>query len=263
MGAGIATSFLVSGRHVRIIESSPEAAERATASVTDSLARLARRNEILDPADILTRLELALDHEGDNDRVTAVIEAIPEQLQWKQALFADIEDRYPTEAILASNTGSLSIGAIAEAVAIERVIGMHFFNPVPVSSLVEFVVSDRTSDPVLATARAMTEEVAKTRSSCTTPPVRVEPSRWCSGSRRSGCSRAGGGRAGHRPGDGTRLQTSDEAASPHRLVGLDPGWPSPSILHRARPRFEPPQLLQDLVAEGHLGKKTGRSYDWS
>ena len=83
MGAGIATSFVASGRVVRLVESSPEFAEAAAGRVRDSLERMARKNEQLQVDEAMDRLELATDHEGDNDGVVAVIEAVPEDLALK------------------------------------------------------------------------------------------------------------------------------------------------------------------------------------
>ena len=178
MGAGIATSFLAAGRAVRLVESAPEFVEAAAGRVRDSLERMARKNEHLHVDELMERLELATGHDGDNDAVIAVIEAVPEDLELKRRLFEGWEPSYPADALLASNTSSLPIAQITGGLQHpERGIGMHFFNPVPVSSLVVSGIPIRSisnstcdlSSNRMATSSPCTIGIIETRTSIDRP----------------------------------------------------------------------------------------------
>jgi 3-hydroxybutyryl-CoA dehydrogenase len=269
MGAGIATSFLVAGSAVRLIEAAPEAADAALARVADSLERLARRDSSLDPMLLLERLDLATDHDGSesNQAASAVIEAVPEDMGMKQRLFGSLESIYSPDTLFASNTSSLSITEIARNLEHPaRLIGMHFFNPVPVSELIEIVVGEATSDDALTSATSLAQHLGKT-------PIVV---------------RDAPGFASSRLGVALGLEAirmlEEEVASaedidtamalgyrhpmgPLRLtdlIGLDVRLAIAEHLERELgPRFEPPDLLRTLVLEGKLGKKTGQGfYRW-
>ena len=162
MGAGIAASFLLAGEQVTIVETAADYAEAALTRVTESLERLARRDQNLDVAAHLGRLTIGTDH-GVTDDVVLLIEAIPEDVALKQEMLAAVEPLYPDSTIIATNTSSLSIEALATVLAKPgRFIGMHFFNPVPVSALVELVVGSSTDTPTLDAARAWVERIDKT-----------------------------------------------------------------------------------------------------
>ena len=268
MGAGIATSFLVAGRRVRLIESAPELLEAATGRITDSLERLARKDVTLHVHETLDRLDLALEHTGPNDAVIALIEAVPEDLELKQRLFASWEPHYPEQTLLASNTSSLPIAEITGHLEQPgRGIGMHFFNPVPVSSLVELVVADSTSDDALAVARSLVEDLGKT-------PIVVRDSPGFASSR---LGLILGLEAIRMLEDGVASAEDIDTAmqlgyrhpmGPLRLtdlVGLDVRLAiAEHLASELGPRFTPPDLLRTMVAEGRLGKKTGEGFhQWS
>lgn len=269
MGAGIATSFLVAGSAVRLIEAAPEAADAALARVADSLERLARRDSSLDPILLLDRLDLATDHDGSesNQAASAVIEAVPEDMAMKQRLFASLESIYSPDTLFASNTSSLSITEIASNLEHpERLIGMHFFNPVPVSELIEIVVGETTSDGSLTSATSLAQHLGKT-------PIVVRDAPGFASSR-----------LGVALGlEAIRMLEEDVASAedidtamalgyrhpmgPLRLtdlIGLDVRLAIAEHLERELgPRFKPPDLLRTLVLEGKLGKKTGQGfYGW-
>src|SRR5581483_4525797 len=153
MGAGIAQVLLEAGCDVVLIEADAAAAERARARVADGL----RRRKDVDSEEIearagrlrtLTGLDAPLD-------VELVVEATPEIPDAKRELLAAAEKAVPATALLASNTSSLSITDLAGALERpERFIGMHFFNPVPLSALVELVVGDGTAQDAVDDARA-------------------------------------------------------------------------------------------------------------
>ncbi len=265
MGAGIATSFLLIGEEVTIVETSVEFVEGARGRVTDSLQRLARKRDDLDPVEALGRLDARTDH-GSVD-AELLIEAVPEDLALKQAMFTSLEGIYPRSTIFASNTSSLSITAMASVLADpRRFIGMHFFNPVPVSSLVELVIGESTTDATVASTRAWVERLDKT-------PIVVKDSPGFASSRlgialgleairmfESGVASAADIDSAmqlgyHHPMGPLKLTD---------LVGLDIRLAiAEHLAVELGPRFDPPELLRSMVADGKLGKKTGEGfYTW-
>jgi 3-hydroxybutyryl-CoA dehydrogenase len=158
MGGGIAQIVAASGRHVSLYDSFPGATDRAFATIRKSLEKLAEKGGA-DPDEVV-------------DRVTAVeeivpaalmIEAVVEDLEAKAEIFRAADETLPERAILASNTSSIPISRLASVTdRPDRVIGMHFFNPVPVLKLVEIVRGGDTSDETAAAIVALAEELGKT-----------------------------------------------------------------------------------------------------
>ena len=143
MGSGIAQVVAASGRAVVLVDSAPGAVERGLAGIRASLEKLAAKGAALDPAEVLARIEPA----GELGPADLMIEAIVEDAAAKDELFRRADALLPEGAILASNTSSISITALGAATGRpERVIGMHFFNPVPVMELVEVIRGFFTSD---------------------------------------------------------------------------------------------------------------------
>ena len=193
------------------------------------------------------------------------VEAVPETLALKAAVFQELGSVCRPDAVLGSNTSSLSITAIAEAAAgPERVVGIHFFNPVAAMPLVEIVRGKKTSESTVASAVAFAEALGKTA-------IRVEDSPGFATSRlgvaigleamrmveegvagAADIDRAMELGYGHRMGP---LKTSD-------LVGLDVRLSIAEALSKNLPggRFTPPELLRRLVAEGKTGKKSGEGF---
>lgn len=266
MGAGIATSFLLTGRAVSVVETSDELAEKAMAAVADSLERLARKDPNLNPEALLDALIVGVGHAPSGDE-QLIIEAVPEDLVLKQRVMAEIESVYPESAVLATNTSSLSVTAIGSGLTKPfRFIGMHFFNPVPVSALIEIVVGENTSEETVSATRAWVEELSKT-------PIVVKDSPGFASSR---LGIALGLEAIRMVEDGVATPEDIDLAmklgyrhpmGPLRLgdlVGLDVRLAIAEYLTKELgSRFEPPQLLRTMVAEGKLGKKSGEGfYQW-
>jgi len=227
------------------------------------LLRLAAKNDDIDVAECLARLT-QVDAVDQTTGCEIVIEAIPELLDVKQELFSALDQMHGSEVLLATNTSSLSIDSIAATVDDpSRVVGMHFFNPVPVSALVEVVVGAATSAEAAGTAVAYAERLKKT-------PIVVKDSPGFASSRlglvlgleairmlESGVAAAEdidqAMELGYRHPMGP-LRLTD-------LVGLDVRLNIAQHLARELgDRFAPPQLLVDMVAEGKLGKKVGRGF---
>ena len=158
MGGGIAQVVATSGRRVSLYDSFPGATERGLATMRKSLERLAEKGGA-DPDEVLARIE-AVD---DLLPADLLIEAVIEDAEVKQDVFRRADVILPPEAILASNTSSIPITSLAAATSRpERVIGMHFFNPVPVLKLVEIVRGRETSDDTAAAIVGLAEDLGKT-----------------------------------------------------------------------------------------------------
>ena len=159
MGGGIAQTFAASGRRVSLHDPFPGATEQARATMEKSLTRLAEKGADVDPAAVLGRIEPA----GDLVSADLMIEAVVEDAEVKKDIFRRADATLPPEAILASNTSSIPIATLAaETSRQDKVIGMHFFNPVPVMALVEVVRTPQTSDETAAAVVELARELGKT-----------------------------------------------------------------------------------------------------
>ncbi|RJQ74646.1 3-hydroxyacyl-CoA dehydrogenase family protein [Pseudonocardiaceae bacterium YIM PH 21723] len=262
MGAGIAHVLLVAGGPVIVAESTADRAATAIETVAGTLARSAKKNPDIVPEKLLQNLstvDALVDLPSDAE---LIIEAVPEDLSLKRRIFGELAANCPN-AVLASNTSSLSLGSIAEGLPGHRILGMHFFNPVPVQELCEIVLHDGTSPQTLAKARQWAELMGKTVIEVRDTPgfatsrlgvaVGLEAIRMLEDGVASAEDIDTGMRLGYRWPMGP-LRLGD-------LVGLDVRLAIAEHLARELgPRFEPPQLLRDKVAAGHLGKKTGQGF---
>jgi 3-hydroxybutyryl-CoA dehydrogenase len=158
MGGGIAQVVAASGRRVSIHDAQPGATDRAVDTMRRSLAKLEEKGG--PPAqEVLGRVELV------EDLVPAdlMIEAVVEDAEVKEEIFRRADVELPVEAVLASNTSSIPIGSLAAATGRpDKVIGMHFFNPVPVLKLVEIIRARDTSDETAEAITALARELGKT-----------------------------------------------------------------------------------------------------
>ncbi|OLF15194.1 3-hydroxyacyl-CoA dehydrogenase family protein [Actinophytocola xanthii] len=267
MGAGIAHVLLAAGSLVTVVEAGAERVVAAWEAVATSLRKAEERGKLPAGAeDLLARLSVVDGPAGLPSEASLVVEAVPEDLALKRRILADVAQRCP-EAVLASNTSSLSITALAEHLPGERVVGMHFFNPVPVQALVELVTHDGLRADTLAAVRGYAEALGKTVIEVRDSPgfatsrlgvaVGLEAIRMLA----EGVASAEDIDTGMRLGYGWPmgpLRLTD-------LVGLDVRLSIAEHLERELgPRFAPPELLRNKVARGELGRKTGRGFfDWS
>jgi 3-hydroxybutyryl-CoA dehydrogenase len=158
MGGGIAQVMAASGRRVALYDAAPGAVERGLETMRTSLTRLAEKGGS-DPDEVLARVEPV------DGLVSAelMVEAVVEDAAVKEDVFRRADEALPPEAILASNTSSIPIGSLAAATSRpDRVIGMHFFNPVPVLALVEVVRGRETSDETAEAVTELARELGKT-----------------------------------------------------------------------------------------------------
>ena len=163
MGGGIAQVVAASGRSVSLHDSLPGAAERALETMRGSLAKLAEKGGP-DPDEVLGRVEIVDDLVAGD----LLIEAVVENIEVKKDIFRRADALFPPDAVLASNTSSIPIAGLAAATGRpDKVIGLHFFNPVPVLRLVEVVRTDETSNEttqaILELARDLGKEPAEAR----------------------------------------------------------------------------------------------------
>ena len=158
MGGGIAQVVARSGRRVSLHDAQPGATDRALATMEKSLSKLAEKGGPA-PAEVLGRVEAV------EDLVPAdlMIEAVVEDAEVKEDIFRRADTTLPPAAVLASNTSSIPIGSLAAVTSRpEQVIGMHFFNPVPVLKLVEIIRGRDTSDETAAAITELAQELGKT-----------------------------------------------------------------------------------------------------
>lgn len=264
MGAGIAHAFLLTGARVHVVEHDAAAADAARERVETAIERSAARGRTVPDADTLTT--------GTDTAAFAdaglVVEAVPEDRALKLDALARIEAAVHDAAVVASNTSSISIDALAASLARpERFLGLHFFNPVPASALVEVVTGAATAPQVVSAAMTWVEAIGKTAVVVRDAPgfassrlgvaLGLEAIRMLEDGVASARDIDTAMELGYRHPMGP-LRTTD-------IVGLDVRLGIAEELERAfGARFTPPALLRELVAQGHLGRKTGRGfYEWS
>ncbi|MFP5335936.1 MAG: 3-hydroxyacyl-CoA dehydrogenase family protein [Actinomycetes bacterium] len=266
MGSGIAHAFLLAGCEVCVVERDGEAADAAKAAVERALAESARRGALEDDAVVAKRLQVSTDH-ADLVGCGLVVEAVPENQLLKVEALRRAEDVLEPDAVLATNTSSISVHLIAEDLRVpKRLLGLHFFNPVPASRLVEVVIGPET-DPALAEAApGWVEALGKT-------PVVVKDSPGFASSRLGvvlgleAIRMLEEGVASAEDIDAAMALGYGHPVGPLRLtdlVGLDVRLGIARFLHETLgERFRPPALLVEMVERGDLGRKTGQGfYRW-
>lgn len=270
MGRGIAQVAATSGFGVRLHDASRPALEAAVASIRAGMDKAVDKGKLEPPARdaALSRLEASPELAEAVRGADVVVEAVPENLDLKRTLFRTIEAWVPAHAVLASNTSSLSIAAIAGALADpSRAIGMHFFNPVPLMPLLEIVRGSATSDRTLEVARETGRRLGKETIVVNDSPgfatsrlgvlLGLEAIRMVEQGVASAEDIDKAMTLGYRHPMGP-LRLTD-------LVGLDVRLAIAEHLHRelASEAFRPPDLMRRMVADGKLGKKSGEGfYRW-
>lgn len=165
MGHGIAQVAAVAGYRVFLRDVSNEILENAKGNIRSSLERLAKRGRLSekDLEAALSRISTTIDLKEAVKDADLIVEAVPERLDLKQRIFKEVDEAAPKEAILASNTSSLSITDLAKAVKKpERVVGLHFFNPPALMRLVEVVPGEKTSKETVELAMSFAKKLDKT-----------------------------------------------------------------------------------------------------
>jgi 3-hydroxybutyryl-CoA dehydrogenase len=260
MGGGIAQVVATSGRRVLLHDAAPGAIERGLGKMRDSLAKLAEKGGP-EPEDVLGRV----DEVGELVPADLMIEAVVEDASVKEDLFRRADDVLPEEAILASNTSSIPISSLAAATSRPaRVIGMHFFNPVPLLKLVEIVRGRETSDETVRAIVGLAEELGKTPAEANDFPGFVSnrilmpfinEAVWAL---HDGVAEA------------DAIDTIAKLGFAHPLgplaladlIGLDTCVAIMEVLQEGLgdEKYEPCPLLREHVEAGRLGRKSGRGF---
>lgn len=263
MGSGIVQTCAQSGYEVAVREISADFLDRGMGKIAGQLQRAVDKGKLpeADRDAILGRIRGTTEVEDLQD-CDIVIEAVNENIELKQELWRKLDGLCPAHTIFASNTSSIPISTQAEVTRrADRCLGLHFFNPVPVMNLVEVIRTDATSaqtyDTCMAFCRALGKEtvtcvdtagfivnrllVPYLNSAVRALEAGIATAEDIDTSMRLGC--------GHPMGPLTLLD----------FVGLDTAAAIGHIMYEAfnEPQFQPPELLEKLVAEGRLGRKTG------
>jgi len=266
MGSGISQVFAINGYDVALIDISAAALDRALDTVEKSLSRLLSKEKIVgqQKSEALSRIRTSVNL-SDLADCDVVIEAATENLELKLNLMAQLDAIVRPEAILASNTSSISITRLAAATTRpERVVGLHFFNPVPVMALVEVIRGLQTSESAFSSMEALAKAVGKT-------PVKVKNSAGFVVNRllcpmlNEAVFALSENLASASEIDEAMKMGANHPIGPLALcdmIGLDVQLAVMQVLFESfkDSKYRPAPLLVEMVEAGYLGRKTGRGF---
>jgi 3-hydroxybutyryl-CoA dehydrogenase len=261
MGGGIAQVIAASGRRVSVHDAAPGATERGLETMRKSLERLAAKGAEVDPDDVLGRVQAV----GDLVQADLMVEAVVEDADVKKDLFRRADEVLPPEAVLASNTSSIPISSLAAATERpDKVIGMHFFNPVPVMALVEVVSTPQTSEETRAAVVELARELGKTPAEANDFPGFVS-NRILMPYINEAIWALHDGVAEPEAIDTIAKLGFNHPMGPLALadlIGLDTCVAILEVLRDGLgdSRYEPCPLLREHVAAGRLGRKSGQGF---
>ncbi|KND01794.1 uncharacterized protein SPPG_03585 [Spizellomyces punctatus DAOM BR117] len=276
MGAGIVQVAAQSGYHVNMVDLKEEFLAKGEKIITSSLKRVAKKKHGDDAAaskkfidEVMSRISLSTDSNKAASESDLVVEAIVENIKTKQALFKALDEAAPKDAIFASNTSSLPIADIAAATnRKDKFAGLHFFNPVPQMKLVEIIRIPETSDEVFNTLSDVTKKMGKVPVACKDTPGFIV-NRLLVPYMMESLRLVERGDASMQDVDTGMKLGAGYPMGPFELmdyVGLDTikfitdGWYKSGKGLVGDKLVAPSPLLEKLVKEGHLGRKSGKGF---
>lgn len=266
MGNGITQVAASAGYEVLMVDIKQEFVDRGMATIQKSLSKLVSKERMSqsDADETLGRITTTTNRNDCAD-VDLVVEAVPEILDLKTSIFSELDEICKPECILASNTSSISISTIAKATGRpDKVIGMHFMNPVPIMKLVEIINGDQTSEATNSAVVEAAEKMGKTALSCNDSPGFVSNRILCP-MLNEAILTLQEGVAEPAAIDGIMKLGMNHPIGPlalSDLIGLDTVLHIMNVLHEGLndDKYAPADLLKTMVAEGKLGRKSGEGF---
>jgi len=267
MGSGIAQVFAASGRTVLLSDADDAGLTRGLGAIEKSLERLVKKGALAADAkrSTLDRIRPGAPSAGALAECAVAVEAVPEQIELKRSVFRDLDAKLPPDAILATNTSSISITELAAATRrAPRVIGMHFMNPVPLMALVEIVRGLETSEATVRETAELSTALGKTPVVVADMPGFVS-NRILMPMINEAATTLMEGVATREAIDTVMKLGMNHPMGPLALgdlIGIDVCLDIMEVLHRgfADSKYRPCPLLRQMVAAGRLGRKTGRGF---
>ncbi len=266
MGSGIAELSACSGKKVVLLDLEKSMVETAIGKIEKNISRLARRGKIAEEQiDMIVKRIRATENYEDFRDTDIVIEAVSESMEVKKAVFRNIEENIEREAIIATNTSTLSVTELAMNVSgPERVLGIHFFNPAPIMKLVEIIATPKTSSQTLELAMEFARSLdkypvsAKDRAGFVVNRILLPMINEAIFVLDEGLAEA-------KEIDNAMKFGANHPIGPLALadlIGLDVTLDVLNVLHRESgdPKFRPAPLLKEMVRAGCLGRKTGTGF---